>query len=269
MGRTRRITERPRTEMVRVEFIEVGDRHRQPASEAVARLAASMQEIGLRTPITVRYFPDRPGVDGTADSYVLVAGGHRLAAAKLLGWEEIECFEADADDVDAELWESDENLCRAELSVTESAAAITTREKIYVRLHGEKHGGDRKSETAKSSRQVGDLISADRFTLDTAAKTGKSERAIQRALKRGKEIGVDNLARITGTSLDSGAELDALVSMPPEQRGPLIERAASGEKVTARITPAPKPDPQPILVGACCASCGAPKNWRELMERAA
>ena len=78
MGRTRRITERPRTEMVRVEFIEVGDRHRQPASEAVARLAASMQEIGLRTPITVRYFPDRPGVDGTADSYVLVAGGHRV-----------------------------------------------------------------------------------------------------------------------------------------------------------------------------------------------
>lgn len=38
----------------------------------------------------------------------------------------------------------------------------------------------------RSSRQVGDKQVADRFTADTAAKTGQSERAIQRDAERGE-----------------------------------------------------------------------------------
>jgi len=248
--------------MVRVEGVDISSHRRRPDAAAVERLAASMREIGLRTPITVRCRLDE---DGNVERFILVAGGHRLAAAKLLGWEQIEAFEAAADDVDAELWEIDENLCRAEMSDAEEAAAITMRKEIYERLHPEvKHG------SPTVSRQIGDTrkrAQADRFTMDTAEKTGKSERHIQRADKRGREIGADSLNKIAGTSLDKGVELDALASMPAEQRGPLIERAAAGEKVTARITPAPRPDaPQDK---ACCASCGAPANWRELMERAA
>lgn len=61
------------------------------------------------------------------------------------------------------------------------------RKEAYEALHPEtKHGGDHKSE---SSRQFGNLKSDDRFTADTATRTGQSERAVQRAMnaKRTKD----------------------------------------------------------------------------------
>lgn len=53
---------------------------------------------------------------------------------------------------------------------------------------------------------------SERFTSATAAATGKDESTIRRAAARGKALG-DDLAAIAGTSLDKGAELDALVKM--------------------------------------------------------
>lgn len=47
------------------------------------------------------------------------------------------------------------------------------------------------------------------FTADTAAKTGKPERTIQRDATRAKALGPD-LDRVAGTSLDKGIELDPL-----------------------------------------------------------
>jgi len=49
------------------------------------------------------------------------------------------------------------------------------------------------------------------FTADTAAKTGKPERTIRRDATRAKALGAD-LDRVAGTSLDKGAELDALAA---------------------------------------------------------
>src|SRR5690606_17510616 len=83
-------------------------RKREVDPEAVKTLAASMEKIGLRTPITIRSNDDSMAV--------LVAGLHRLEAAKSLGWEKIDCFVLDCDEIDAELWEISENLHRAGLS---------------------------------------------------------------------------------------------------------------------------------------------------------
>jgi hypothetical protein len=109
------------------------------------------------------------------------------------------------------------------------AEAVFRRKAIYEELHPEtKHGGDRKSD------QVANLATcSDRFTIETAAATGKAERTIQRAANRGKALGKD-LSDITGTSLDKGSELDALAKMAPEERAPIIERAKAGEQVSAR-----------------------------------
>ena len=85
-------------------------------NEEVKRLAASMKQIGLMTPITVRYHADIPAPDGAYDSYELIAGRHRLAAAVSLGWESIDAIEIVCSDVDAKLWEIAENLHRAELT---------------------------------------------------------------------------------------------------------------------------------------------------------
>jgi hypothetical protein len=69
---------------------------------------------------------------------------------------------------------------RLDLSPSERAAHMAERKRIYeVKYPETVHGGDR-----RSSRQVGDL-KADRFTSDTAKKTGQSERKVQRDAQRG------------------------------------------------------------------------------------
>lgn len=49
-----------------------------------------------------------------------------------------------------------------------------------------------------------------RFTADTAAKTGKSERIIQMDAARGSAITEDVLQEIMGTPLDKGVVLDRI-----------------------------------------------------------
>jgi hypothetical protein len=86
----------------------------------------------------------------------------------------------------------------------------------------------------KSSRSLCDLN--ERYTKETAGKLGKSERTVQLNVARGEKI--KNIADVVGTSLDKGAELDALAKMAPEQQQELIEKAKAGEKVSARQSPA-------------------------------
>ena len=104
-----------------------------------------------------------------------------------------------------------------------------------MRRHPDEAWGRRQREREKSG-QIDHSTQADSFTVDTAKKTGKPERTIRRAAKRGKDIGAETLTRIAGTSLDKGVELDALAALPLGQRAPLVERAVAGEKVSARGT---------------------------------
>ena len=169
----------------------------------------------------------RPRALVAGHGYFLIAGRHRLEAARKLKWQTIRAEVRDIKDDAALLAEIDENLVRADLSLVERCLHIDKRKALYERLHPEtKHGGDRRS---KSSRQVGDLN--DRFTKDTA-KTGLSERSVQRDVARAKAIVV--LPEITRTSLDTGAELDALAKLPESEQRKLAKRAKAGEKVSAK-----------------------------------
>jgi hypothetical protein len=226
-------------------------------------MASSIDEIGLRTPITVKPLPKQDHADAGvgANSYLLLTGAHRLAAARSLGWLEIKAFVAgeDVSDLAAELWEIDENICRASLTPAEEAAAMARRKELYLRAHPETaHGATGKGRSKAQSRKDCDSEQvADRFTADTAKKTGKAERSVQLSTKRGEGIGIENARKLARTSLDKGVELDALAKLSPDDRGELIERAAAGEKVTARRPKSPE------RRDGCCRTCGAPKNWRQ------
>ena len=102
-----------------VDAVDVGDRLRSINPEKVAALAESIDAIGLQQPILV-WSPD----DDTLD---LVAGLHRLEAVKKLGWEEIDCIFVDMNDLDRQLWEIDENLCRADLTDLQRAQHTAKR----------------------------------------------------------------------------------------------------------------------------------------------
>ena len=104
-------------EEISIDSIKVGDRHRELNLVKVDALADSMREIGLQHPIHVFWGDDDDG----ALNLILVAGPHRLEAAKKLGWVEIDAITVDLSEVEREIWEVSENLHRAGLTKAEEA----------------------------------------------------------------------------------------------------------------------------------------------------
>lgn len=215
---------RPTTRQLNPTGIAVYDRLRAVDETKVKALADSMREVGLITPITVRA-DDSMGV-----GYKLITGAHRLAAARFLKWENIAAIVVDATSDEARIAEIDENLVRNELTAAERAIHITERKRLYEALHPETRNGANQH-TRQSLRKVCEP-STDRFTADTARKTGTSERKVQLDAARGSKI--ESIRKVVGTSLDKGEELDALAKLPISQQAILIDRAARGEKVSAK-----------------------------------
>ena len=100
------------------------DRLRQVRADTVTSLADSMKERGLQQPIILR---------SAATGFHLVAGRHRLEAARSLNWQIITAriLPADTDENDARLAEIDENLQRAELTTAEHAIFTAERKRIH------------------------------------------------------------------------------------------------------------------------------------------
>ncbi|WP_080580050.1 MT-A70 family methyltransferase [Sinorhizobium fredii] len=210
---------------LRVDQVHVGYRLREVDPEKVTAIKASIAEIGLRTPISV--VGSRKAADDDSLTVTLSAGAHRLEAMKQLGREYIAAIIRQEDDLDAELWEIDENLCRAELTPADRALFVFRRKEIYLLKHPETgHGGER------TSRQVGDLKADEpkRFTAATAEATGQSERAIQRDAERGEKISEKALRMLRGTRHDKGVVLDRLKSLRDEEQEVYVRALFEADK---------------------------------------
>jgi ParB-like chromosome segregation protein Spo0J len=192
--------------------------------ETVNTLAASMRASGLINPVIVKRATVYDGAV-MVQGYKVVAGNHRVAAARALEWAEIDAFVVDGDGgLEAELIEIDENLCRADLTAAQRASAIKRRKEVWAALHPEL------SAESADKRGPGRPVS---FAKDTMDKTGESDRRTREHLARAEALG-DDLEAVVGTSLDKGVELDALKDMDADKRRELIERARAGEAVSAR-----------------------------------
>lgn len=115
-----------------LERITVADRLRSVDEHYVEALARSLAREGLNEPIVVR--PDgRPG------RWRLVAGAHRLEAARSLGWPTIDAIVREdlASDDEARLVEIAENLMRRELSLLDKAIFVTAYTDVLARLYPE------------------------------------------------------------------------------------------------------------------------------------
>lgn len=181
--------------------IELGERLREVDGAFAALLAESMAESGQMTPIEVR--------EGHAPGkYILVAGGHRLAALRLAGFSTAEANLFTGTELQARLREIDENLIRHELTQLDRATFLAERKDIYEALHPEaRHGGATKTKSFSS------------FADDVAERMGVSARLIQLAVARHQRMHPDVRRRLVGTWLaNHGAQLDALArALPSEQ----------------------------------------------------
>lgn len=237
--------------------IVCSDRIRAVNTAAVKALSASIQEVGLLNPVTVSsHTIVREG--RARDGYLLISGMHRLEAAKALGWTEIEITVSDLSGPAAVIAECDENLCGTNLTASERALFTRRRKEAYEALHPEtRHGGDR------ASCQLGDLKS-DRFTADTATKTGQSERTIQRDASRGERVAPEVLSSIAGTKLDTGKTLDELASIPKEMQAVRVTEIAERRAVKPAPTPLNDIETEEQWMGAMMRvwNRGA-REWRE------
>jgi len=191
----------------------------------VAELMESILAVGVLQPILVVAVK---GEDG-AEHMRLVAGRHRLEAAKRLGLAAINCTVLEYDGhLLVQLAEIDENLIR-NTSAAKHALLTGRRRQIITELAAQ-DGTLSQSATASSQalRRTGQKPGSVR---DQANKTGESKDKIHRSNTRFKTLGSSILESIIGTSLDTGAELDALMKLSEAIRDDLVNRVAADPKV--------------------------------------
>jgi ParB family transcriptional regulator, chromosome partitioning protein len=160
---------------VRIADIAIPEKSRSIRQDTVDALAASMKQIGLRTPISVR---------NSKKEIQLVAGRHRLEAAKTLGWKRIDAIVMRDDRLDRRIWHNAENLDRADLTALERAEAVTQRAKdVAKKAAQDAHPGGRQphdkgvSKAAKAIRVSRDNIRRSRTIagISSAAKKAAND----------------------------------------------------------------------------------------------
>ncbi len=202
---------------VAIHKIEVGPRMREVSGPHVLALADSIDQIGLQVPITVCKLDD---------VYELVAGRHRLDAVEQLGWEYILANITSLGDMEQQLWEIDENLCRAELSTLERAQHLQKRKSLW---EAHESSGQTLPETPPSGgRPAG-------FAAATEAATGIPKRTVNQDLRRVERIPEDVQEVIASTPIAKvGVELDALASAEPVEQRAAVRAVLDGDAELVR-----------------------------------
>jgi ParB family transcriptional regulator, chromosome partitioning protein len=239
---------------IQTHLVETGTRLRSVSEAQVEALRQSISDVGLLNPITVYR---RQVIDGgiAVEGFGLVAGAHRLEAVRRLGLAEIDAVIVDLGDLERQIAECDENLCASSLTKSERALFTRRRKEAYEALHPEtKQGATGGTNAGKARSEVANFAtSVPRFTADTAAKTGQSERAVQLDAERGEKIAPAALEKIKGTRLDTGVYLDKLKKVAPEKQVETVKsdlqaaKPKAKQKKPAEAEKAPEaPEPEPI-----------------------
>ena len=193
-----------------IEEIRIKEGRRSLDSGYVKELAASIREMGLLNPITV----DRENV--------LIAGLHRMEAAKILGWTKIPCTVSSLEGLAAELAEIDENIVRSDISALEYGEILLRRKEIYETLHPEtKNGGDRRSGKTRSAKCTSDPARS--FVEDTAEKLGVNPCTVRRQIQTAKNLSPETKEIIRGAD----AKLSKKSALKLSRLGPEQQKEAA------------------------------------------
>jgi len=257
---------------VKVAEIEAAGRLRPVSEAGVESLLASIAETGImKDAIHVR--------QKKGGALVLIAGGHRLEAAKRLGWDEIEAkVWADVTDDWSRLMEIDDNIAGAELNPLDTALFLAERKRVYERLHPEtKQGGDRKSVGFQNQT---DTMSVGSFAAATAEKFGMTDRHVRRLIAAGstldprdiqmlrkapRQVSLKDLGEIA--KIGETVERYEVVGALSEGRAKTASEARRGYKVSQGIA-APVQDPVETALKALKAAWSrAPKEARRRFVR--
>lgn len=237
--------------LVPVDRIDVGERLRPVDPVWVEGLAALMRDKGQEAPIRVHPKPQ--------GRFGLIAGGHRLAAARALGWTQIDAFVTAASASERKAGEISENLFRLDLNALARAAFVAEQIELERARRGVAEDVSGRSVSAKTrwsdrlkaeAQDASDIMShAYGWTEAVAEKIGLTRRTIERDLELHRGIRPDVAEAIRGLPVaGNAAQLRALARLPEgEQRliaGLIVEGQAKDVTSAAGILKQkPRPDP--------------------------
>ena len=195
--------------------------------DAVVGLMKSFQEIGMQTPVTYYYNDD--------DDAVLVAGKHRVEAAKRLDWASVEGIEMDVGDT-RELWAIDENLMRADLTELERTEHIARRKQFLdakEKVKEEVKEEVKKTSVSNTATSFGSIKKGrgqpKGFDRTMADQMGVSSEKVRKSRIRGEKIIRKVKEQIKDMPVArSGVELDALATMKPHQQLEAVHQVKTG-----------------------------------------
>lgn len=246
------------TEDLPVADIVFGNRVRGFSDTGVQAVIASIEQLGhMADEIHVRRKKDR--------TLILIAGGHRLEAAKRLGWETIRSKVWDCSEDWARLLEIDDNLAHAELDALELATFLAERKRVFHKVHPEKRQGVAGA-LAKHGLAT-DIVS---LAASVAEKRGLSQRHVYRLIAAGEALSHDEVRWLSDAPKRPAlADLLAVTKVPAgHDRAQAIIQFSNGTAKTVRaalkairLDAAPPKDPvEEAFKALCKAFERAPKT---------
>lgn len=202
----------------------------RPVDPARAEVyAASIDAEGLAQPIRVR--PAKGG-------YILVTGGHRLAAMKLLGWTELTVGRHvivvdDSEDAAAGL-ELVENLFSG-MTALDRAVFLNEAKQRYDAKRGEARGRKRKDQQIQFDKIMPEsgIIFSERFSKDAAKRIGLSDSLIRESVAIANALDPQVISDLRGTMIeDNQNELKQLAAVDHKIQRNVVAAIKGGEAKT-------------------------------------
>jgi len=200
---------------INIAKIVINEDRRKIDLEKVKDLIESIKTIGLLNPITI----DK--------NNRLIAGAHRLAACKMLDYDEIECRVIDGDDLILELAEIDENLIRNDLDAISMGEKAIRRDEILEALGLRARIGD-------NQHTGGGAESAPpKTTANIAKEAGVSERVLQENKQLARDLVPEAKEAYWKKVIPKSAALK-IARLEPEQQQKAVEQVERREKTYSR-----------------------------------
>lgn len=171
----------------------------------VSDLAANIGTVGLLQPIVVKTAGD--------DTYVLVAGAHRLAAIEKLGWKQVPAVIKDGDDRLTEICTLVENLKRLNLRGTTGREAIARLTELM--------GGEPGAKPATRGRPKKNGAPRTNSQRAVATQMGVSATKVGRAQRLNAKATPEVKAALEAGKVTS-SQADELVTLAPEDQAKVL-----------------------------------------------
>ncbi|SMH36044.1 ParB N-terminal domain-containing protein [Maritimibacter sp. HL-12] len=195
------------TGTIRPDDIEVGKRLRPVSEAGVQSVLTSYEEIGvIKDPIDLRKMKE--------GAPRLIAGAHRLEAARRLGIEvPYKLWDCTADW--ALMCEIDDNLAGADLTPLDTAVFLAERKKVYEKVHPEARRGFAGGKARHGQLTVNMTVSS--FAASSAEAMACSESTVYKLLRAGLALSSDEIRWLReAPKQPTGKDLEALSKIGDE-----------------------------------------------------